>query len=150
MRTRPLLYALTLTLLALPAGCGGDDDGDGTGPEAPQAIQSGTWSATAEFGTFTFTVASGGAAIEELSFTFASWKCGSASAMTSGTVTQSRSPGWSIGNRAVSISVDFDPFGNSQTINLTGTFQDNGTSASGSWSAAWNGGNCSGSWQASK
>lgn len=150
MSPRALLSVFALSLLPLSVACGGDDDGDGTGPEAPKAIQSGTWNATAEFGTFTFVVASGGSAIEELSITFASWRCGSASATTSGTVTQSRTPGWSINSRAVSIEVDFDPFGSSQTINLTGTFQDNGSSASGSWSAAWNGGTCSGSWQASR
>jgi hypothetical protein len=136
-----------LVILSL-AACGGDDNG--TGPEGPKAIQTGTWNGTAGFGSLSLEVTSSGTLVQKVSFTFSSWRCGSASGTSSGTVSTERDPGWPITDRAISISVDYDPFGNSQTIDLDGTFGDDGTSISGSWSAAWNGGTCSGSWQASR
>jgi hypothetical protein len=148
MKRRLLASAMGILAIFFFTACSGDDDG--TGPEGPKAIQTGTWNGTAEFGSLSLDVTSGGTLVQKVSFTFSSWRCGSASATSSGTVSTERDPGWPITNRAISISMDYDPFGDSQTIDLNGTFGDDGTSVSGSWSAAWNGGTCSGSWQASR
>lgn len=146
MNTRQVRRVLVLLVAVSAVACDGDG---GTGPETPKAIQTGTWTATAEFGSFSLVVASGGALIEKVTFSFSNWRCGSSASTTSGTVSQERTPGWAVTDRAFTIEADFDPFGDSQTITLSGTFGDDGSSATGSWSADWNGGTCSGTWQGS-
>ncbi len=146
MNVRHPRWVLGLVVALLALACNGDD---GTGPDTPKSIRTGTWSATAGFGSFTFVVASGGSMIEKVTFSFSSWRCGSASSTTSGSVSQERTPGWAVTNRAFTVEADFDPFGDSQTITVSGTFGNDGSSATGSWSADWNGGTCSGSWQGS-
>ena len=147
MNKRLLPSAMGILLILLTVGCGDDN---GTGPEGPKAIQTGTWNGSAGFGSLSLEVVSGGTLIKKVTFNFSSWRCGSASGTSSGSVSTERDPGWPISDRAFSISLDYDPFGSSQTIDMNGTFGADGASASGSWSANWNGGTCSGSWQASR
>jgi hypothetical protein len=143
---RHLLIVLgSFLLFTLTAACGDDTTGtDGNG--GPQPIVSGSWSATAGFGSFTFEV-SGGTSITEISYSFSGFSCGGVT--TSGTVTVGSGSGWSITNRSFTIVNSISPIGGTEVMTITGTFADNGTEASGSYSAAWHGSTCTGSWNGS-
>jgi hypothetical protein len=148
MTNRPSKLLAGALLVLLLVACGDD----GTGPDGPRAIREGTWTGSAEFGSLTLDVASGGTAVSKVSIAFASWRCGSTSPSFSGTVEVTRDPPWPITNRAITIELDlqYDPFGSDRLLNLSGSFADDGSSASGSWDAVWANGTCSGSWVASR
>ena len=139
---------LALSLVSCSESTGpsnGDDTGNGNG--GPDPIASGSWSAQADFGTFTLTVNSGGTAVTNISYSFSDFSCGGVTINGGLGVTSS----WSITNRVFTITNDMnpDPFGSARPLTVTGTFADSGRQVSGTWSATWSGDTCGGSWQGS-
>jgi hypothetical protein len=107
------------------------------------------WNVSTDFGELKFTVNPDGTGVTEITYIFSSWTCGSAT--MSGTVKFSKSSGWPITDRQFTIKNTFDPppiGSGSQVMVITGTFDETGAHASGTWEADWYGSICSGNWQA--
>jgi PKD repeat protein len=123
-----------------------DDDG-ASSPAASVAvtvvaaldpIEPGVWHGTTGAGfNFDFTVAAGGDQITQIQYFWSGLSCDGVT-MVSGSTTVSRAPGWSISGRQFTVDPDDEP-------TITGTFDDSGTAASGSWQ--WL--SCSGTWTGS-
>jgi hypothetical protein len=86
-----------------------------------------------------FTVNAGATGITEIEYTFSGLQCGGTT-LSSGSITVSQSPPWPIANREFEITRTSDP-----TIDITGTFGDDGSTVSGTWD--WL--TCSGTWTGS-
>jgi len=83
-----------------------------------------------------FTVNAAADGITEIVYTFSGLQCGGQT-LSSGTITSSQTPAWPISNRQFQITRSSDP-----TIDITGTFGNDGTTVSGTWE--WD--TCSGTW----
>jgi len=141
-------YTLLLGVI-LFAACGGDNDSAGTSvsgstaPEqAPTTLRTGDWTASADFGTFTFTVGASGASIEQIAYQFSAFTCGSV--RHSGGITVSTPSGWPITGGQFDIRNDMSLM-MSLIVTVRGTFQSS-TTASGTWEVVSGGATCSGSW----
>ena len=108
------------------------------------------WNASTDFGELKFTVNSDGTGVIKITYIFSSYTCGSAT--MSGTMKFSKSSGWPITDRQFTIKNTLDPpppiGSGSQMMTITGTFDETGAHASGTWEADWYGSICSGNWQA--
>ena len=144
MKIRSPIVFGAVFLLALSA-CG-DDGPTAPGNRGHQAIATGSWSATAGFGSFDFIV-NNGMSITEISYTFESFSCGGVT--ISGSVTVTSGSGWPITRRSFEIVNDLSTGGDTQEMTISGEFADNGREASGSYSADWRGTVCEGSWEGS-
>ena len=116
----------------LQAACGDTSTG-------PQAIASGVWNATTTGMSLQFTVNSSADGITQIVYTFSGLHCGGTT-LSSGSISISQTPPWPISNRHFQIVQDSAP-----TITVAGTFGDNGTTVSGTWT--WL--TCSGTWTGS-
>ena len=100
-------------------------------------IEPGVWHGTTGAGfTFDFTIAAGADQITQIQYFWSGLSCEGVT-LVSGSTTVSRTPGWSISGRQFTVDPDDEP-------TITGTFDDTGTAASGSWQ--WL--SCSGTWTA--
>jgi hypothetical protein len=100
-------------------------------------IVPGVWHATTGAGfSFDYTVATGAVYVTQLQYFWSGLSCDGVTKV-SGSVTVSRTPGWSISGRQFTVDPQDEP-------EITGTFDSNGTAASGSWQ--WL--SCSGTWTA--
>jgi hypothetical protein len=135
---REFLLLLPLCLCLI---CCGDNATSPDPPEAPapQAIQTGAWSASTAFGTFTFEVGSSGSTITKITITYSNWKG------RSGSISQTKDPAWEISSRNFSINTTI----NGEPWVLTGNFKINGIEATGTWKVTIGGSDESGSWEAS-
>lgn len=102
--------------------------------------RSGDWTASTDFGEFTFRVDSNRTHINKISFTFVSFTCGNIT--QSGTNTSGRSPGWPITNNEFNIECNYEW----TIMTVGGTFTQTGDEASGTWSDNVEGTTCSGTW----
>jgi hypothetical protein len=106
------------------------------------------WKASTDFGDLKFTVNSDGTAVTEVSYVFSSWTCGSST--KSGTIKITNASGWPITDRQFTIENDLNPDPLlSEMMTISGTFDQSGTHASGTWQADLDDAVCSGTWQAS-
>jgi hypothetical protein len=146
MRLKHIAVVLMVAMVWM--GCGDSNgttgpDGDGTngdGSNGPQPIATGTWSATTGGGfAFDFTVGAGADEISEIVYRFSGLTC-EGTTLSSGSLTSSRTPGWPIADREFEIARSASP-----AITISGTFADDGTTASGEWQ--WL--TCVGPWTAS-
>ncbi len=122
---------LTLVVLLL-VGCGG----------APALPTPGKWTASAEFGNFMFIVNPKSTGITKITYSFSNWKCGPTK--MSGSIGIEK--GWPITGAKFTIENTLDPGGN-QTMTISGTFDETGMHASGTWKAVSHGVTCSGTWE---
>jgi len=103
-------------------------------------IVPGNWHAPTEFGSLDFTVNPQGTAITRFLFSFADYECGS----VSGSWTSETTGGtWLITERQFT----FETSGSWYEYVLTGTFDETGTGATGTWDVTLQGTTCSGTWQ---
>jgi len=106
------------------------------------------WNASTDFGDLKFTVNPDGTAVTEVSYVFSSWTCGSAT--RSGTIKVTNASGWPITDRQFTIENDLNPDPSiSEMMTISGTFDQSGNKASGTWEADLDDAVCSGTWQAS-
>jgi len=105
----------------------------------PQPIASGVWTGSTTGMSLEFTVDAGGGTISEIVYTFSGFQCGGTT-INSGSITSSRDPAWPIANRQFEITRSNDP-----TIDVAGTFGNDGATVSGTWE--WM--TCSGTWTGS-
>ncbi len=130
----------------------------GLGTNLPVA---GKWNANADFGNVVFTVNPNSTMIIDAAFNFTGFQCGPVS--QSGSVDVTYTDGMKITNGEFSLELDMsdsspnppDPFNpvppstNDQVLTLTGKFNADGKTASGSWVGTYNGSTCSqGKWEA--
>ena len=111
----------------------------GDGATGPQAIAPGVWNGSMTGLSLEFTVNAGADGVTEIVYTFSGLQCGGVT-LASGSITSSRTPPWPIANRQFEITRSSNP-----TIDIVGTFADNGTTVSGTWD--WL--TCSGTWTGS-
>jgi len=109
------------------------------------AAAPGTWSGTAEFGTFELIVNAQGTEIERVNLTFSNWTCGPITHVSGGVgIIRTWPP---ITNDSFSITFTFNSQWD-QEMTISGTFN-SATQASGTWQATSQGTVCSdGTWQA--
>ena len=124
-----LFCALSIVTFALACG-------DAAGP---QPIASGAWNASTTGMSLQFTVNAAADGITDIAYTFSGLQCGGTT-LSSGTITASQTPAWPIVNRQFQITQSSAP-----TIDITGTFGDDGITVSGTWD--WL--TCSGTWTGS-
>ena len=137
-----LVVALCLTLTA----CG---NGEGSSSKAATPPKSGEWLATADFGTFIFTIDSSGSAIEKINYSFTSLKC--ANMVHSGGVGSTFGQPPQITNGEFTLDFNAgDPMSTvKEILTITGKFDSNGEAASGTWEDKLQGTVCSsGTWTA--
>jgi hypothetical protein len=104
----------------------------------------GEWSGSAGFGELSFIVDSTSTGITEITYTLTDFSCGGV--VRNGSKTSTREPPWPITDSQFTIETTFDP---NFEMTLSGTFDETGTNASGSWEAISYGTICSGTWDAS-
>jgi hypothetical protein len=116
--------------------------------EIPVEITPGKWIATAEFGGFDFVVDSDGPRITEIVYKFSDWLCGGI--RHGGSMTVTYTPGRLLSDNQFEITLNMstDPF-EYEPLTISGSFDESGNSASGTWIAIIRGQTCSGEWQAS-
>ena len=108
-------------------------------------IVSGEWSANTGFGKLEFEVNSASTHVTEIELDFNNWTIGISTFNNS--ITYSSTPGWAITNRQFSFTKNINPFPpGSQEIVINGTFSVAGNTASGTWSANFDGLTDSGNW----
>ena len=98
-------------------------------------IATGEWHGSTTGMALDFTVSANAQYVTPMKYTFSGLKCGGAE-LVSGSVTRSTTPGWEITNRQFTIPATPSVPG------ITGTFGDNGTTVTGTWT--WL--TCTGSW----
>lgn len=103
-------------------------------------IEPGEWHGSTTGMALDFTVSPDAQYVTQLKYTFSGLKCGGAE-LVSGSVIVSRTPGYEITNRQFVIAPTGD-----QVPDITGSFGDNGTTVSGTWT--WL--TCSGTWTGSR
>lgn len=106
----------------------------------------GAWIGTSGFGELDFDVSSDGNAIEEVQFNFIDFSCGNV-VSTSGSITFSNNPGWSIADDEFSIQLTLSQT-LEQEMQIQGTFKNTGTTATGTYIADFNDTICQGTWDA--
>ena len=106
------------------------------------AATPGTWDGTAEFGTFELEVNSAGTGIENITYHFSEWTCGSVK--MSGGIGITPGTSWPISNNSFSFTNNLDP---DKEMTISGSF-DSSTQAAGPWEAVVNGTRCAGNWEA--
>lgn len=106
----------------------------------------GLWTGTSDFGEIEFEVSSDGNYIEKLKIIFVDFSCGIV-ASTSGSITFSKSPGWSISDGEFSMHVTLSQTQNRE-MDITGFFGNGGTDATGTYTADYDGTICQGAWEA--
>jgi len=104
----------------------------------------GDWSGSADFGTVTFFVNSTSTGISTFGYNFSEFLCGGV--LRNGGTTIVRDPPWPIIDNQFSVEINSDP---NFEITITGTFENAGRRASGTWEAVSYGTTCSGTWEAS-
>jgi hypothetical protein len=104
--------------------------------------RSGDWTVPTEFGEFVFTVNVDGTQITKLITSYTDWQCGSV--IKNGDITIQKDPPWSISDNQFTIGYSYP----NDEMTITGTFNQEGDEASGTWSAVMHGTNCSGEWEA--
>jgi len=103
----------------------------------------GDWSCSTDFGNFTFTVNSEGTRINKLIFEATNWQCGNTSGSFTTTIEWPEPNGWSITDNQFHI----DRVSSGEGWIVSGTFNQTGTEASGTWSYANGWGTvCTGNW----
>ena len=107
------------------------------------AATPGTWSASAEFGTFELVVNNDGTAIKKINYSFSNWTCGPIT--MSGGIEMTPGTPWPIIGGEFSITNYLDP-GRNREMTISGSFE-SATQASGTWQAVVHGTNCDGIWQ---
>lgn len=113
-------------------------------------IVSGTWNATSGFGGFDFIVNSEATYITKFKLTFDNWRIGNHTLNGSITISYTTGPGWQITDRQFSFVSDLAPYPSTGHImTISGSFHANGSEASGTWHADFDGSTDSGTWQAS-
>ena len=132
-RSVKLLAGVSLVLVALlSSGCG---------PGAPPETRAGEWTATTDFGEFTFIVDPSGMTITSIEYSFQSCS----DAIISGSITFSGTidleDGLPIEDNKFTLEI-----GGVSSMEFQGKFSRDGTQASGSWTA----GACSGKWNATR
>jgi hypothetical protein len=90
-------------------------------------------------------VASDSTEIESIALTFNDFSCGGV--ITNGTITQTGST--AISNGQFTANIDWTGTLGDRTMEIIGTFDDSGTSASGTYEADYDGTICDGTWDAS-
>lgn len=148
MAMKSFLASFGVLILFACLSCNDTDDETGPDPIAP-----GNWTATTGdgFGTFDFTVNPESTHISEFSFTF---DCTIGNTSFNGTTFSIRKdPGWQIANRQFSFTgtwdLDPDPFSSEiLTLTMSGSFDESGKSADGSWNTDFKGIADSGEWSA--
>lgn len=144
-----LIVLIILCIATVVNSCGEDDDSITNGDSTPSSIVTGKWIASAEFGSFDIIVNNDRTAVDEIAFHMSAWKCGNSGLTQSGTVTFSRSIGWPISNRSISIDNNMGPFGSNDMLKIEGSFGNDGKSSSGTWNANVGTATCNGTWEAS-
>ncbi len=111
-----------------------------------QQPRSGKWRAPTDFGTLEFTVDSTSTKIKEIIFRFSNWTCYNVT-WTGGSVSVTWLPGYGVAitNRQFMYET-YIGVGRNQTMQVTGTFNQTGDNASGTWSSLTYGITCSGNW----
>jgi hypothetical protein len=106
----------------------------------------GAWTGSSGFGDIDFQVSSDGTAIEEVKLSFIDFSCGNV-VSTSGSITFSSNPGWPITEDEFTIDLTLS---NSldQEMQIRGSFEDGGTTATGTYIADFNNTECQGTWNA--
>ena len=111
------------------------------------SITPGAWVATSDFGTFEFIVDEAADYITKFSLDFADWSCGIST--FNGGYSVSRDPGWVITDGSFEFETDLNPdFFEDDPMVISGSFEQNGIEADGTWEATVQSTNCSGSWTA--
>jgi len=137
------IILLGMMVIIANGGCGGGGTSSDT-----HTPTTGLWKASTDFGDLKFTVNSDGTAVTEVSYVFSSWTCGSST--KSGTIKITNASGWPITDRQFTIENDLNPDPSiSEMMTITGTFDQSGNKASGTWEADLYDAVCSGTWQAS-
>lgn len=131
-----IVLAFFLFFVSCKSPNGPDENGTNGTVSPPKA---GDWTASVTFGTLEFTVNDNSTYVTKIKLTFNGWKG------RSGSVSTSKDPGWAISNRYFKAQTSI--LGDQWTIE--GTFETNGTKASGTWTAVISGQTESGSWTAS-
>ena len=140
----PSLIVLLLFFFTLSA-CKKDNEVEDEAPSSE--IVTGSWEATTGFGKLEFEVNSAGTHLIEIEFDFSNWTIGNSTFNNS--ISYTVIPGWPITNRQFSVTKNLNPFPpGDQIMEINGTFNAAGNSASGTWSADFDGNTDSGSWTA--
>ena len=106
----------------------------------------GDWAGTSGFGQFEFHVSSDGTAIEEIKLNFEDFSCGNI-VSGSGSIEFSNTPGWPVADSEFSIQLTLS-HSLDQEMQIQGTFEDTGTTATGTYVADFNDSICQGTWDA--
>jgi hypothetical protein len=112
-----------------------------------QQPRSGKWRATTGFGVLEFNVNATGTLIDTVFLWFANWTCGPVTMVSGGIKTYWPGSGLPITNREFQTSRGIN-IGTNQTMSISGTFNQTGDKASGTWSSNTYGTTCSGNWDA--
>lgn len=105
----------------------------------------GDWTIPTDFGEFIITVTCNGDCIKKIVFKYSNFSCGAVT--RNGTVTLTRSQGgWEIINDQFTIQYTSNTNWGTEKMKISGTFNDIGDEASGSWVADNYGTICSGEW----
>jgi hypothetical protein len=141
-----LCLAISSVFALAIIGCGGGGDDAAPSPISPSGIQPGAWIGSAGFGEFSFIVNSTSTGITEMSFKLSDFSCGPITLSVSSST--GRAPGLPITDMQFNIEHSFD-FEKEETLTISGTFDETGKNATGTWEAVFYGTACSGTWDAS-
>jgi hypothetical protein len=140
-----ILLALPI-LLAVILGCSGTtstETNDSNSQTTNTGVPSGEWVSNTDFGTLTLTVANDGMKINKIKFEFNGWKCGrKVNSGTSETTSE-----WKIDNGSFKI-MRFIGSDQSQSMTITGTYDENNNMLKGDWESISTGTKCTGTWEA--
>lgn len=106
----------------------------------------GYWHGTAEFGEVEFRLTADGTAVDSVELDFQAFSCGDVDS-ASGSITLTSAAGWPVSGDQFSINLTLSHTLD-QEMRLAGRFADAGTTASGTYTADFNGSLCEGTWTA--
>lgn len=146
MKTLSAALLLVAGLAFAVMGC--KDKSEPTAPPSTAPPRAGDWKATTGFGEMVFTVNSTRTHINQIVFRWlqTGWTCGIVT-YVGGSLTIRYGSGLPITDRQFSLfEGTLGPISENEKMTVTGTFNQAGNSASGTWSANMRGVICSGTW----